>query len=143
MKTLKIKLGFFSLLAVLTASVFLTSCEQEVVNNQMDDTLLNEEQIVLAFQQDENVARLVELAIQQHTTFIEKIEENDVDVEQLKALYIAGDYNTVYTMLNIFHVQIILRILTHNMKLYYSKQLIPNLSCVGVAGHTMGVLRVV
>jgi len=30
MKTLKIKLGFLSLLAVLAVSIFLTSCEQEV-----------------------------------------------------------------------------------------------------------------
>jgi len=100
MKTLKIKLGLLSLLAILAVSVFLTSCEQEVVSNQMD-TLLNDEQLVSAFEQDENVTRFAELIEQHFATFTEKIKENGVDVEEIKALHIAGDYEAVYTMLNI------------------------------------------
>jgi len=100
MKILKIKLGFYSLLAVLATSVFLISCEQEVVRDQAN-TLLNEEQLALAFEQDENVTRFDELVQEQLTTFIGKIKENDVDVEQIKALHITGDYEAVYTMLNI------------------------------------------
>lgn len=100
MKTLKIKLGLFSLLAILAGSIFLTSCEQEVVSNPID-TLLTDEQLVLAFEQDENVTRFAELAEEQLATFTEKIKENNVDVDQIKALHIAGDYETLYTMLNI------------------------------------------
>jgi len=38
MKTLKIKFGLFSLLAVLSVSVFLTSCQQEEMLNTIDTT---------------------------------------------------------------------------------------------------------
>jgi len=41
MKILKIKLGLFSLLAILAVSVFLTSCEQEEINIA-EDTLVTD-----------------------------------------------------------------------------------------------------
>jgi len=100
MKTLKVKSIFFSLLAIMAVSALLISCEQEIVSDQAN-TLLNEEQLVLAFEQDENVTRFDELVQEHLSTFIEKIKENNVDVEQIKALHIAGDYEAVYTMLNI------------------------------------------
>ena len=40
MKNLKIKFGFFSLLAILAVSVFLTSCEQEAIETISSDVLL-------------------------------------------------------------------------------------------------------
>jgi len=39
MKNLKIKMGLFSLLAILAVSVFLTSCEQEVLDSQISDDI--------------------------------------------------------------------------------------------------------
>ncbi len=100
MKTLKFKLGLFSLFMVFTVSVFLTSCEQEVITDQTT-TLLNQEQLVSAFEQDENVARFVELTTQQQTIFIEKIRENEVDIDAMKALHISGDYEAMYEMLGV------------------------------------------
>jgi len=100
MKNLKIKLGLFSLLAILAASAFLTSCEQEVITDQTD-TILNQEQLLSAFEQDENVARFVELTTQGQTEFIEKIKENEVDIEAMKALHISENYEAIYEMLGI------------------------------------------
>ncbi len=42
MKNLKIKLGLFSLLAILATSVFLTSCEQETPIDSFQEIALNE-----------------------------------------------------------------------------------------------------
>jgi len=57
MKTLKIKLGLFSLLAVLAASVFLTSCEQNEIPtnvNETINTIQESDKLILPFGINEN-----------------------------------------------------------------------------------------
>lgn len=55
MKSLKIKFGLFSLLAVLSVSVFLTSCEQE----QIDEQLINEALITNYQEGDERLGEFI------------------------------------------------------------------------------------
>jgi len=79
MKTLKVKSIFFSLLAIMMVSVFLTSCEQAIVE-QVEPTLTND--AVLKAVLDASKGKLTEDA----GTYVIQLSQDDLSVDIYDAI---------------------------------------------------------
>jgi len=100
MKNLKIRLGLFSLLAVLAVSVFLTSCEQDVVINPVE-TELSQEELTSALNTDEDFILLMELTTERRLTLTANIKENDIDISAMQELHSSENYEGIYNLLGL------------------------------------------
>jgi len=103
MKILKIRLGLFSLVAVLAVSVFLTSCEQTIIDsaeaetNSIDNSLLTEDELLAKLNSDEDamafilaveeLENIVGNTLQQTNTSVDMLRSNSQNEAELEALF--------------------------------------------------------
>ena len=100
MNFLKIKLGVFSLLAVLAVSVFLTSCEQDVMINT-PETELSQEELLSTLNTDSDFILLMELTTERRQVLITNIKENNVDISTIQELHLSEKYDGIYHLLGL------------------------------------------
>gem|GEM_PF-2003892 len=103
MKNFKIKLGLFSLLAILAVSVFLTSCEQTIIDGVQTETdavsnsLLTEDELLAKLNSDEDalafvsaveeLESIVRNTLQQTNTSIDMFRSHSQNETELEALF--------------------------------------------------------
>jgi len=101
MKNFKIKIGLFSLLAVLAVSVFLTSCEQTVpgVQNVTDISSLTEDELLTKLNSDEDALAFVNAVEELETIMRTALDNSNTSVDMLRGYHDTSDEAALEAML--------------------------------------------